>query len=593
MFSACVAAALLAAPGAAGAAPLHLRTDLTFPVATKTHAQPKVHRAYATQGDVGSGGDVTADPLVARPSEKPCVDTLFSNAQFASYSGLPFSYAPPAGCPGPYAKIVFNGDFAVSAGVQYDRTASIQLGNVPIFFGTTAEPSGSFAPTWHVERDVTDDAALLASAQNGEADIFNIVNATYTGVISGTAYLQFYPATPAFAAAATPTVVLPVPGVAGGPQHLNTGTDTLSATYTLPTNVVRAYLDVYSQGQQNDEFFYTCAPNDVAAEIYACGNGPLRETEVSIDGTPAGVAPVTPWIFTGGIDPYLWAPIPGAQTLEFKPYRIDLSPFASVLSNGKPHTISISVDNADSYFQGFATLFAYQDVGLKRALGAVTLDTLTPDPPATTTENLSGSQPSVQGSILVTQRRSYAISGYVNTSHGRTYTNVVSTLQFYNKQRYTNESATTGDTAILQATTDDTTVTTAGGTGGGYTHTNVSYPLAIRIDFTEDENGNGSQVTAIDQKIVESEMTAGPSGVSGTYESNEVTPADTLDISGGSISGNSGQSSAQAVTVSTTSSPSQCYTQIVKASAGVVTSVGRGFCFASERNAIGRALQRH
>lgn len=81
---------------------------------------------------------------------------------------------------------------------------------------------------------MTDDAALLGRPQSGEADIFNIVNATYTGVIGGTAYLQFYPARGRFAAAETPDVVLPLPGLAGGPQHLHTGSSTLSATYTLP-----------------------------------------------------------------------------------------------------------------------------------------------------------------------------------------------------------------------------------------------------------------------------------------------------------------------------------------------------------------------
>ena len=54
----------------------------------------------------------------------------------------------------------------------------------------------------------------------------------------------------------------------------------------------------------------------------------FREAEVSIDGTPAGVAPVYPWIFTGGIDPFLWQPIPGVHTLNFEPYRVDLTPFA-------------------------------------------------------------------------------------------------------------------------------------------------------------------------------------------------------------------------------------------------------------------------
>jgi len=82
-------------------------------------------------------------------------------------------------------------------------------------------------------------------------------------------------------------------------------------------------------------------------------------TEVTIDGQPAGVAPVYPWIYTGGIDPFLWEPIPGVQTLDFRPYRVDLTPFAALLADGNPHVLGIGVYNADSYFLATANLLAY------------------------------------------------------------------------------------------------------------------------------------------------------------------------------------------------------------------------------------------
>ena len=37
-----------------------------------------------------------------------------------------------------------------------------------------------------------------------------------------------------------------------------------------------------------------CVPNDVASELESCGNTGFRETEISIDGIPAGFAPVYP-----------------------------------------------------------------------------------------------------------------------------------------------------------------------------------------------------------------------------------------------------------------------------------------------------------
>jgi hypothetical protein len=575
--SSCALAAILtAAPLGATAAPFKLSRDLTFPVGSASAANAR--RPAATKQQIGSANEATADAPVERPREAPCVDTIFANATFADYSPQTFTYAPPAGCPGPYNKIVFNGNFAVSAGIQFDRTASVEIGNVPIYFGTTAEPNPTLAPSWHVERDVTDDAALFSKKQSAEADIFNIVNSTYTGVISGTAYLQFYPAHGrVIPAADTPDIVLPFPDVAGGPQHLNTGSSVLTATYTLPTNVDRAYLDVYAQSQQTDEQYFLCAPNDVASEIFTCGNGPLRETEISIDGKPAGVAPVYPWIYTGGLDPYLWAPIPGVQTLEFKPFRIDLTPFAAALSNGKPHTIDLSVDNADNYFQGFATLFAYQDRFASHLKGGLILDTLVANPPPNVTENLTGTSPSIVGSILVTSARNYEIEGYLDTPGGRTTTKVASTLAFANEQILSNESDFTGTTVVKQTTTDATTVTTFGGLGFEVKKSVVSFPLSLSLALVLDSTGTGTQVTSIDQHFTQTILDLGNTENYASYESNEVTPQDTLDILDDEfITGNSNQSNQQ--TFQEYDTLGTCYAQTVAAKNNLVSAVINGPC---------------
>jgi hypothetical protein len=559
----------------ADAMPVWFTRDLTFPVVPRHTAPHRTvpHRAYATSSQIGSNGDVTADMLVPRPNETPCVDTLFTSAQFAAYSPQTFAYSPPPGCPGPYAKIVFNGDFAVSAGDQFDRTASIQIGNVPIYFGTTAEPDALYGPTWHVERDVTDDAALLASPQTTEADIFNIVNSTYTGVISGTTYLQFYPATSGIPAATTPDVVLPVPGVAGGPQALNTGASTLSATYTLPTNVTQAYLDVYSQGQQNDEFYYTCVPNDVASELDSCGNGPFRETEISIDGIPAGEAPVTPWIFTGGIDPFLWTPFPGAQTLGFTPYRVNLTPFAGVLSNGKSHTITLAVDNADQYFSDIAALYIYRDPGAKTVTGGITANNLVLNPTASVKENLSDNvlqEP--QGTINVSNAHSYEIDGYVNTSKGLVQTSVVSALSFSNAQTYSNETPVTGTEAITQTTTGKQTSTTVAPSGTSSSTTFASYPITLNIT-----SAVAAESISIDQMNYTSKSTTTSSGLSTTgYISNEVKPTDNYQIADGAVTGNSAQESQQ--TYEAVGSDGTCYQQTLTAVSNTLLGVSTPTC---------------
>jgi hypothetical protein len=561
--------------------------DLTFPMASGNPAPHRVHqhRLYATSSDIGSSGDVTADQLVPRPNEAPCVDTLFTSAQFAAYSPQTFAYTPPPGCPGPYAKIVFNGDFAVSAGDQYDRTASIQIGNVPIYYGTTAEPNELYGPTWHVERDVTDEAALLATPQTTEADIFNIVNSTYTGVISGTTYLQFYPATTGIPAAKTPDMVYPVPGVGGGPQAINTGTSTLSATYNFPTNVVQAYLDVYSQGQQNDEFYYTCVPNDLATELDSCGNGPFRETEISIDGIPAGEAPVTPWIFTGGIDPFLWTPFPGAQTLEFTPYRVNLTPFAGVLSNGKSHTITLSVDNADQYFSDIAALLIYRDPRAKIVTGGITSNNLVLNPVATTTENITDTiEP--MGTINVTNSHTYEIDGYVRTSTGTVQTSVVSALGFSNLQTYSNETPVTGTEEVQQTTTDTTTTTTVSHTGASTVTSYVSFPLTLNLT-----SATAAETISIDQQNYSSLDVVGPGSTSTTsYISNTVEPTDVYQIADGAVTGNSAQQSTQ--TYESVGSDGTCYDQTLTAATNTLVGVTNGTCTAASARARLQWLRR-
>src|ERR1700683_2786302 len=337
---------------------------------------------------IGSANTGTADPNVTVPTTTPCVVQLFSDAAFYDFNVENFSYTPPSACPGPWAKVVLVADINLNAGIQYDRTANFWLGPVNIYFGTTAEPS-AIGPSWQIENDLTDYSSIFYAAQSGQADIGNTLCCGLTSTIYASASLYFYPLAEGQTAPVTANQVFALSaGPSGGTVALNTTTSTLSGTFTLPTNVQTAYLDVYAQSQSNDEFWYTCVPNDVDGELYSCGHAGFRETEITIAGQPAGVAPVFPWIFTGGIDPYLWFPIPGVQTLNFTPYRVNLTPFAGLLSNGQPHTVSLSVYNADSYFSATASLLLYLDPGSTQVTGAITTNTLA-GPSPVVTENLN------------------------------------------------------------------------------------------------------------------------------------------------------------------------------------------------------------
>ena len=257
---------------------------------------------------IGSSDPVSAEPTILRPTTKHCVKTLFKNQAFADFNAKPLSYTPPGSCPGPWSKVILTMDFTVTRGRQFDRTAEIFLGNANLFFGTTAEPRSKLAPKWHVESDVTDLASVLTKPQTGSAILGNFVGVSggvdYTGIIYANANLYFYETDAQNPAPAIPNQVIGLPGNAGA---ANIGTSTSSSVYTqtvtLPTNVTSAYLDVIAQGQYQDEFWYFNVPDDLTTELQNFGGSGFRETEITIDGTPAGVAPVYPWIFTGGVDP--------------------------------------------------------------------------------------------------------------------------------------------------------------------------------------------------------------------------------------------------------------------------------------------------
>jgi hypothetical protein len=496
---------------------------------------------------VGSSNTVTADPNITRPSTTPCIVQLMSNAEFDNFNPFSFTYTPPADCPGPWAKVVFTADINVTAGVQFDRTANFWLGPTNIYFGTTAEPSSNLGPSWHVESDLTDYSPIFMTSQTGTADIGNLVNSTYTGIIFASSTLEFYPLARGQTAPVTANEVFALSaGPTGGTVALTSTTSTLSGTFTMPTNIQNAYLDVYAQSQNADEFWYTCVPNDVSGELFSCGNTGYRETEITIDGSPAGVAPVFPWIYTGGIDPWLWFPIPGVQALNFVPYRVDLTPFAATLSNGQPHTVSLSVFNSDNYFSATASLLLYLDAGSTSVTGALTKNTLTAAPNPVVTENLKVGN-TITGTVKVASNRNFTLSGYVNTSHGKVTTTISEGVNFANNQSF-NITNTVYTQNINQSSSvnNTTTVATAGKPSITYTH-NLQFPLTLDISQVTQSNGNINQTTKAWQTY-DVQNTTKQSGVL-TFVgllTNAGQHQDTLTFdSNFNLLGNSGQSASQ------------------------------------------------
>ncbi|HEY2170425.1 MAG TPA: peptide-N4-asparagine amidase [Candidatus Angelobacter sp.] len=522
---------------------------------------------------IGSANTATADPPVARPDTTPCVVTLFNNFAFADFSPKPFSFTPA--CTGPWAKVVLNADFSIQAGRQFDRTAEIWIGGVNVYFGTTSEPSAKVARSWHIERDLTDYSALFNTTQNGRVDLGNLVNSTFTSILFGTAEIQFYPPARHQDAPRTADLLLPLASdPTGGTAFLSNSTSALSKTFTLPPNVERAFIDVVAESQAGDEFWYTCVPNDVANELQSCGGGAFRESQVSIDGTPAGVAPVYPWIYTGGIDPLLWRPIPGVQTLNFAPYRIDLTPFAGVLSNGQPHQVAVSVFGANNGFSTTATLLVFQDHGSNQITGEVTRNTIGVPNPSVVENVTTAPDGTITGSVTVDSSRIFSVEGFVRTSHGRIATNVRQSIQFSSRQDFN-----ITNTAFVQNIKQRTIIsseTQTDGHGGGNASQQFEWPLDLGFTFSINPDGTGQQTTTIRQQFQSAAVQHGDNGpASFSVVSNTVTPSDTLLFdSNFNITGSTGQQSAQ--DFFSNDSVSGCFSRKITASAGLLTSIADG-----------------
>lgn len=550
---------------------------------------PAAFAATAPGFNVGSANVAVADPAVPRPPGKACTVELFNGFSFTDFSNHPYTYAPPVGCGKSWSKVVLEADFSVTAGRQFDRTVSLWLGGANIYFGTTQEPSAAVSPSWHVERDVSDFASLLGNAQTGQAILGNVVDGTYTGVISGSARLVFYPANVLAPKVDAPDAVFPLSdGTAGGPVTLNTGADVLTRTLTLPTNVERAYLDVFAQGQGGDEFWYSCVPDALADEAQSCGGGSYREVQVSIDGTAAGVAPVYPWIFTGGIDPYMWRPTPGVQTLSFLPYRVDLTPFAALLNDGKPHAVAIGVTGANGYFAVTGNLFVYLDRGRKVLTGGVTTNTLQGQTAAAAVDNqLTSNAGVVGGSVATHASRSFRTAGYVDTSRGRITTDVTQTVAFRNTQTFAIDPSRYDQGIDQLSTVDSTTKTRQGPLGLTVTsEAHFDYPLVARFQYTFDEAGNFVTAPSAVTQGYSRQFTKklGSLVLYRSDVSNSIDTADTLAFTDGAVTSHTGQRSTQVYRFK--DNLGSCYGRDVSTATGVLTAATDGGDCAKGRNQL-------
>lgn len=478
ILSAAIAVAFLGAyaQGAGGAAALPRSS------ADASHAPATLAPARTAPGEAldlvataippaGTRDTVLIGPPVPRPSGTPCVVELFRDAALpeagiAWFNGDGvFPYAPPAQCPGPWAKVILKVSFRNDAPASYLdglMLAQVSLAGVPLYSGGGQDND---VPThWRVERDVTDYSALLAQPGDGtlEARASPRYPPDFQQPFYASATLLFYPPTPVNRVPRVADEVHPL--TSNGWQQVSTPANQVGTTLTLPRNVERAYLDVMAHpAYGNDLFWFTCMPDaamsafpELASRLaigpnrrglegdlpsQGCRGGSFRQVLVRIDDEPAGLAAVFPRLYpqvNPDRGPGLAQPAPPPLALNFMPYRVDLSPFAGKLSDGQPHKVALSMVSGGTItaFDLTGTLLVYRDAGTPQITGAVTGNTLAGaslDPIVDTSLARDAATGRVGGTVTTTFAHSHVIEGYVETSRGRIQHRVEQRLAFDNR----------------------------------------------------------------------------------------------------------------------------------------------------------------
>jgi hypothetical protein len=443
--------------------------------------------ALATVGAARAGNEVDyQDPLtavqpIARPPTHSCTVTVMQDFAFNSSQGhdtFNGTLPPPAGCAGPWSKVVLDFTGRV-AGRQFDRLMDVWLGGAEIFQSSTPEPDPS-GITWHVEHDATRYSSLFARAAPIKVRLANYVTDVYTGVIYGTLTVSYYQATPAYPAPDHADQTIGFPNADS--DYFYGPNDVRTTTVSFPRNLTRAYLELYLKGNSCDEFWYGSQPDDYASANGLCGGGAFREVQVSIDGQLAGVAWPFPFIFTGGVNPWLWRPIPAVNAFDMPPQIVDLTPYVGLLTDGQPHVISLRVAH-DGYYWGIAgDLLLYRDPALVQTSGALTSRSIGPTADETYQENVGSNS----GVFTTTASRHVAVSGYVDTSSGRITTRVDQTFGFQNKQELNLVNFLEN---LTHEETINTVTTTSGPGGTTVRRVSESYPITMRSIFQVPQHG--------------------------------------------------------------------------------------------------------
>ena len=294
-------------------------------------------------------------------STPTCTQQIFTH-DFGNSYGAPYIgyYTPPSNCT--YTTTIFNLS-VVSSGRQYDRLATLWLGDVEVWRTSTAMPTQT-GIHWSFQKDMTIWDTLLRS-QDPIKIIFELNN-----IIDGDRYTGFFNATlealyfdDIYGSGAGLHPAEHIYAISTQSSSSNTTSlfslpeDSGTVNLTLPRNARTAVVSIMASGNAAEEFWFTNVPTEYINtfpenEGWLYGYSPFREVQLLIDDQLAGVSWPFPILFTGGVDPGAWRPIVGIDAYELPSFEIDVTPWLGLLTEGDSHSFAFRVVGWDSLTEG-------------------------------------------------------------------------------------------------------------------------------------------------------------------------------------------------------------------------------------------------
>ncbi|KUJ19264.1 uncharacterized protein LY89DRAFT_706092 [Mollisia scopiformis] len=395
-------------------------------------------------------------PLRTSFAGTACKQTIFKHS-FANSYGVPCVgiYFPPENCT--FTTTIFNIS-VTSKGRQYDRLALLFFGDTEIWRTSTAMPTEE-GIYWSYQKEMTVFDALLRTEQKVIFDLSSFYSDLYTGAFNVTLEALYYKDN-YVSGLSPPDRIYPISALASA-QNISSvmslPDDNGTVSITFPRNVKTATVSILASGNSAEEFWYTNVPSEYVDTFpgnpgWLYGYSPFREVQLLIDGKLTGVSWPFPLLFTGGVDPGLWRPIVGIDAYDLPTFDIDVTPWLSLLCDGRSHDFGLKVvgfDNSaedkietvgENWWVTGAVYIWLDDHGNQTLGGNITTNISPPTfsyHPILTSTTTNGTKTNTSFYFSLTAHRTLAISSTIRTSTGSKQVSWKQNLSFSNIQNMT------------------------------------------------------------------------------------------------------------------------------------------------------------